>query len=303
MATAPTTDDALVVRPASPDDADGCFGVLHAAVGDLSRRIGQPWELDLDAAWRAYGPIFRRLASHAAEWWVAEQGDVVIGYARSVERGGLFELAEFFVDPRRQAAGVGRRLLEAAFPDGRGEVRVIVATPDVKALTRYYRAGTVARFPIATLAGRPVATQPAAGIEASRATVDVVDDLVAIDRATLEFPRDEGEFGWLLADREGYRYHRGGQVVGYGFVGPIGSGPVAALDPADQVPILLHLEGRAAALDLETVSFDVPMINEVAMHHLLDRRMRIDPFLTFLLSSRPFGRFDRYIGMQPPFVL
>jgi GNAT superfamily N-acetyltransferase len=35
----------------------------------------------------------------------------VVGYARSLERGGLVELTEFFVHPGLQAKGVGRALL------------------------------------------------------------------------------------------------------------------------------------------------------------------------------------------------
>ena len=45
------------------------------------------------------------------------------------------------------------------------------------------------------------------------------------------------------------------------------------------------------------------MVNEVAMTHLLGRGFRMDTFFTFLLASRPFGRFDRYVCMAPPFVL
>jgi hypothetical protein len=45
------------------------------------------------------------------------------------------------------------------------------------------------------------------------------------------------------------------------------------------------------------------MVNEVAMRHLLDRRFRMDSFMTLLLSSRPFGQFDRLIAFSPPFVL
>jgi hypothetical protein len=29
----------------------------------------------------------------------------------------------------------------------------------------------------------------------------------------------------------------------------------------------------------------------------------MDAFLTLLLSSRPFGQFDRFIPFSPPFVL
>jgi hypothetical protein len=45
------------------------------------------------------------------------------------------------------------------------------------------------------------------------------------------------------------------------------------------------------------------MVNGEAIGHLLERGFRMDPFYTFLMSSRPFGQFDRYIGFSPPFVL
>jgi hypothetical protein len=91
--------------------------------------------------------------------------------------------------------------------------------------------------------------------------------------------------------------------VGYGFVGATGSGPIAALDPADQVPILRHVEARAATLDREELGLEVPMVNEIAIRHLLSRGFKMDQFLTLLMSSRPFGQFDRFIGFAPPFVL
>jgi GNAT superfamily N-acetyltransferase len=51
--------------------------------------------------------------------------------------------------PDVQGKGIGRALLELAFPAGRS-VRSIVATADVRAQARYYAAGMVARFPIYT---------------------------------------------------------------------------------------------------------------------------------------------------------
>ncbi len=71
-------------------------------------------------------PLYALLAEIAAEWWVAEDdAGRLIGYARSIERGagyGLFELSEFFVRPGHQSAGVGRALLERAFPLGQGHL-------------------------------------------------------------------------------------------------------------------------------------------------------------------------------------
>src|SRR5437762_13635715 len=145
------------IRRATPDDAEACHEVLWRSVTDFGTRNGTP--LDGTAAdWWASGERLQRfLAVHAAEWWVAEEpgAGTVIGYGRSIERDGLFELTEFFVLPTNQSRGIGKALIERAFPIGRGDIRSIIATTDVRALSRYYAAGTVARFPILTLVGTP----------------------------------------------------------------------------------------------------------------------------------------------------
>jgi GNAT superfamily N-acetyltransferase len=277
-----------------------------AAVVDLTARQGARWDASADEMWPRFEPINQLLGEHAAEWWLAEDAGSgeLVGYARSMERGGLFELSELFVRPGYQSAGVGRQLLERAFPPGRGEVRLIIATTDVRALSRYYRAGTVVRFPIVTLSREPRADPGARmELEAVRATVADLAALAALERAVIEFDRGEAELTWLVEQREGYLYRRGGEPVGFGFVGPSGVGPVAALHPADQPAILDHIEGRAAAGGRAEIGFEVPMVNEVAMRHLLGQGYQMDTFLTLLLSSRPFGQFDRFIGFGPPIVL
>lgn len=292
------------VRRGTPDDTRACLEVFAAAITDLAARQNIPWDPSPDELWDGLGELYAHLAEHAAEWWVAEGPDGLVGYARSVERGGLFELSEFFVRPDSQSAGLGAALLGRAFPDDRGEVRAIIATTDMRAQARYYRAGTVARFPMAGLEGTPGAAgpPPPPDLEIRPASEEDLATLVRIEREVLEFDRGD-EFAWLLAKREGYLYLRDGIAVGFGFIARRGAGPIAALHADDQVPILLHLEARAVALGRETLTLDVPMPNEVAMRHLLARGFRLDPFLTLLMASRPFGQFDRYIGYSPPFIL
>src|SRR6266498_1612450 len=48
----------------------------------------------------------------------------------------------------------------AVISAGRGEVRSIIATSDVRAQARYYAAGTVARFPLFTMGGAPAEASP-----------------------------------------------------------------------------------------------------------------------------------------------
>ncbi len=228
------------LRRGTPEDTRPAFDVFLPAIRDLTTRQGSPWEPDQDELWAELSPMLERLAVHAAEWWVAEdpQSGELIGYARSVDRGGLFELTELFVHPSRQSAGVGADLISHAFPEGRGEVRAIIATTDVRAQARYYGAGTAARFPIVAVEGPPHAADLDPEVEIVRLE-DGADTapLIEIESAILEFDRGD-EFAWLLAQREGYLYRRAGAPIGFSFVSRAGMGPIAALDPDDIVPIL-----------------------------------------------------------------
>ena len=117
------------------------------------------------------------------------------------------------------------------------------------------------------------------------------------------FGRDEAEIDWLLGDREVWLYRTEGRIAGFAFVGKGGAGPIAALDPADLVAILGHVDSRALALGLERLELEVPAPNETAIRHLLDRGFRLDPWINFLMSDRSFGLFDRFIGFSPPIIL
>lgn len=303
-----TTERAVAIRRGTLDDSHQAFDVFLAAITDLSARIGAPWDPQPEEMWPRVEPMFQMLADHAAEWWVAEGDDGrLAGYARSIERGGLFELSEFFVRPDHQSSGIGRELLDRAFPAGRGEVRAIIATIDMRAQASYYRSGTAARFPLMSLLGVPGARTGGGRVdvrlESVAATPDEIPQLQELERVTIEFDRGE-EMRWLVEQRHGFLYRRAGRAIGFGFLAPRGGiGPVAALDPADMPGILDHLERLAAELGIEEISADVPGPNQAAIQHLLARALRFDTFITLFMSSRPFGSFDRFIGFAPPFVL
>jgi predicted acetyltransferase len=249
------------------------------------------------------------LAEHAAEWWVAETPDnhEPIGYARSIERGGLFELTELFVRPGRQSKGVGRELIQRAFPIGRGDVRSIIATTDVRANARYYAADTVARFPYYTLSGSPRddATPGDLTVEAVGTDEAALAVISEIERTVIEFPRGTDELRWLAETRPGYLFTRGGNPVGYAFMGKGGAGvgPIAALEPALFPSILGHVEALSVAAGSDKLELEIPGVNATAIRHLLGRGFHIDPWINLLMSSRPFGQFDRYVGFSPPIFL
>ncbi len=301
------TNGTPVIRRAVRGDAPACHELLWASVTDLAVRQGTPLAGSVDDWWANGESLHRFLADHNAEWWVAAEpgGTTLIGYARSIRRGALLELTEFFVRPGHQSAGVGAALLARAFPDVDGEVRSIIATTDVRALGRYYRAGVVARFPLLSLAGAPVSAELDTDIVATRVDVDSAtdrSDIAAVDTSLLGSARDESEIRWLAESREGFVYRRGDTVVGYGFVGKGGAGPIAVYDADDQPAVLAHLEARAAAAGIESIEFQVPAPNEVATRHLLGRGYRIDPWINQLMSNRPFGAFDRFLGFGAIFL-
>jgi GNAT superfamily N-acetyltransferase len=293
-------------RRGTLDDVVPCHELMWLSVTDLGRRQGTPLEGSATDWWPSSEPLHRQLAQIAAEWWVAEETDSgrLVGFARSIERDGLLELTEFFVRPDQQSRGVGKALLERAFPAGRGTVRSIVATSDVRAQARYYAAGTVARFPLFTLAGipgamehiRPIMAEPIDGehaIEAQR----------AIERTVLGHRRSDDEIRWLLDRRQGHLYRRADRVIGFSFLGRDGAGPMAALEPSDLPAILLHVEALARTMGLERLELQVPAPNAIAIRHLMGRGYRFDSWINFLVSDRPFGQFDRFIPFGPPLFL
>jgi GNAT superfamily N-acetyltransferase len=293
----------LNLRKGTLSDNRAAFDVSMLAMKDLFLRQGYEWKLEPAAFWKVMEPFVIHLAEHAAEWWIAEDpaDGKVIGYARSVERDGLFELSELFVRPDKQSAGLGRLLLEKAFPSGRGQVRAIIATNDVRGLARYYGAGTAARFVMFSLTGQPRRTA-ARNTEALRVGPEGISEFAEMERAIVGYAR-HADYPWLLKNREIYRYRNAGRTVGFGCFSETGQGPIVVLEPDEQPAVLQHFATLAQSRGMESISFQVPSINVVVMHELLERGYKMDTPPGLLMSSRDFGRFDRFVPFAPAIVL
>ena len=306
------TEDAngLRIRPGTMADNEACAAVLVQAINDLGRRNGSIDEasaLDLAVGWPRWRSFLDHVAATAAEFWVAEDGGgTIIGYARSIDRGGVFELTEFFVRPGVQSQGLGRQLLERAFPRDRGDLRVIIATTDIRALSRYMRAGVVPRFPVATFSGQSREVALVDGLDVEPLDLDRDTDAVnAIDDVVLGHRR-EPDHRWFATEREGHRYLRDGRMVGYGYVarpGRAGNGPFVVLEASDLPAVMSHAERRRHELGADETEFEVALHNRTALDHLLGRGYRMDAFMTLVCSSEPFGRFDRYLFCAPALIL
>lgn len=290
------------LREGTASDSRAAFDVSMLAMKDLFVRHGYEWKLEPEAFWKVLDPFLTHLAEHAAEWWIAEDRNdgKVIGYARSVERDGLFELSELFVRPENQSAGLGKALLDKAFPSARGQVRAIIATNDVRALARYYGAGTAVRFAMFSMTGQPKRT--AEEHDVLRIGAADIGEFAEMERAVVGHARN-ADYPWLLRNREIYKYRNAGRTVGFGCFSETGQGPIVALEPDDQPAILEHFEALAQSRGMESISFQVPSINAVVMHHLLERGYKIDSPPGFFMSSEDFGQFDRFVSFAPAIVL
>jgi GNAT superfamily N-acetyltransferase len=133
--TATEPDDGLILRPATPDDAEAVADV------HLRARAASPMPAGIhpDAEVRAW--LAARLDGSGDEVWVAEVGDRVVGYARFTRTW----LDDLYVDPDHAGAGIGSALLDlvkARHPGGFG-LWVFVANEPARAF--YAARGLVER--------------------------------------------------------------------------------------------------------------------------------------------------------------
>jgi predicted N-acetyltransferase YhbS len=168
------------VRPMEPRDVDAVHEVTAAAFEDLARRFGE------EPA--APGPIEatrvrvgRLRSTDPGGAWVAERRGEVVGASLGIVREGLWGLSLLVVRPDAQSNGAGRELLARAYEHGNGaRGRVVLASPDARALRSYSRLG-LRLHPAVQASGRPRgATMPP---EVRRGTLADLPLTVAVDRA------------------------------------------------------------------------------------------------------------------------
>jgi len=276
------------------------------AMLDLSRRqgimaiTGGDDPAVLEQLWERRKSLYEHLAQTAEHFWVAEMDGKIQGYARSILRGGHRELTELFILPEVQSMGIGRELFKRAFPDDGAYFRSIIASADTRAMSLYIKAKVYPRFPIIHFSRQPekIAIDSDITIEAMPPIEEIIETLATIDLFVTGHRRD-ADHNWLVTDRQGFLYTRNGKPIGYGYIGHR-SGPFALLDANDFPIVLAHAESTAASGD-EAFGVEVPMLNTTAIDYLLGRGYRMDSFMAQFMSNEPFGRFENYLCMNPPF--
>lgn len=298
------------LRPGTLNDSRAVFDVFAQSLSDFCARIGMSPEDNVWAdpefvagARERRQPLFEHLARTAEHFWVAESDGRVVGYARSTLNDGVRELTEFFVLPGHQSGGVGRELLARAFPANGARRKLILATTDARAQARYLKSGVFPRFTSQYIYRTPeiVTVETDLTFQRVTATPSVIESVGEIDQALFGFRRDM-DHTYLLNDREGYLWYRGGRAVGYSYLGK-GAGPIALLSESDFPAVLAHAESDSAAKGEGHFGLELPMINRVAVQYLLGRGYQLESFVVVAMSDEPFGKFENYVFSSPPFFM
>lgn len=297
----------ITYRPGTLADSFAVFQVFLKSIMDYSERMnvqaitGGNDPAMLASIWEKRKPLFDFLSESASQFWLAERDGEVLGYARTIEHDGLQELTEFFVAPNQQSGGVGRELLSRAFADDGAPYRTIIATMDERALSNYMRMGVYGRILLKYFSRKAEAVSVETDLMISPLDLNVhLEALNRIDRELVNHTRADIH-RWIAGRRAGFVYQRGGEVVGYGYVGG-NHGPFAVLNADDFPAVLAHAESRAAETG-DDFGVSVPMINQKAVDYLLSRKYQIDSFTTVLMSNVPFGKFENYLTFAPEFFL
>jgi GNAT superfamily N-acetyltransferase len=300
------------LRRAEPVDMRAAFSIFRRAIVAKLHRMGivdSPTVDDaaFEQAWSVRRPWVEHLWRTSAENWVAIDAEGrPIGWALSIQRGSMLELTFFFVDPERQSKGVGKALLERAFPLGRGPHRSIVATLDPRALSLYLRFGVRHAATIVDFEAppRPVSVETDLTFEVLDASDRSIELIADVEEALLGHRR-EIDTRLLLEQRPAWIARRGGTVAGFAF-GDRGdelTGPIGALDPIDIPAMLAHVENEAALAGRPNIYFSTPLANDTAVKHLLGRGFTLDPFVVTILADDLSMQLDRWIHTGLSYIL
>ena len=312
----------LTFREGALADLETTFALSEHAMHESAARQGviPPGHALTDdvirADWQRQRPIVEFIAAQPeGRYVIAEDGDGPIGYARVVRFERMEELTELMVLPEYQGQGVGKRLLDVAWPgDPTPDLgRVVVAAGAPSDLSLYTGRGVM---PVgghwhmrqrcdAYLTNRSQeleTTDPAVHVlKPDRAVAEwqrLEPPVVAHERPSLHefFGRDRTCLG--IADQHS------GEAVALCWVSSDGDiGPAVARSPGELVPVVIAALDRVAKAQEPT---HVSVFTTTLAWWLL-RRLRKLGFAVYwpswILCSVPLPGLDRYVPTRPPHLL
>lgn len=279
-----------ITRPATEHDLPRAATIWWVAEGGDPSRVTETME---------YVPAVLPHVLRTGIFRVAERDGELVGFGSSILRGDIRFLAQLFLLPGQQSAGIGHKLLREVMPRD-GLRQATIASPDFRAVALYTRYGMLPLWPVYGLAA-PVANlqQLASSGVTTAAATPGEPDLIRMDTQLNGRHRPEDHRFWQ--EHKGgipLWLERSGRRVGYAWLQvqqtssdaaldceSVRVGPLGCLDPADAVECVLAAIREARQYG-SRVTILVPAPHP-ALRPLLDLGFRISYFDTFHAGSNP----------------
>ena len=290
------------------DESRRSRGLLAAGEGRNEAELGEDWERA-----RPFSEFVA--AQEGGAFWICDDGDKMVGYIRMSNFGAMDELTELWVEPTHAGHGIGRSLLEHAWPDSPtpdlGRLVVTLGTPvDLTLYTEFGVMPVAGHWHMRHRVERYLERR-AQEVDAAAPSVHALTAERAVEEwKRLEPPAVGHErpllhefFGrtrscLALLDRET------GAARALCWVSTDGAiGPAVGEEAQDLVPVVLAALDHVAKMH-EPETFGV--FCTTASWWLLDRLRRLGfrvHWPAWILSSVPLPGLDRYVPTHPARLL
>jgi len=278
-------DDAIQVRPATPQDAPECGRICYDAFSTLNQAHNFP--CDFPGPEAAVGLLSMLFADPGFHCVVAVREGRILGSNCLDERSPIAGLGPITVDPAAQDRGVGRRLMRAAMDHaaqrGAAGVRLVQAAFHNRSLSLYASLGYEVREPLSCMQGH-TRDRGVPGCTVRDAVSGDLGPCCAICRRTHGFER-LGELSQAIRQGSAKVVERAGRITGYATVLAF-FGHAVAETVADLQALIASAEGFGGPGIL------VPSRQTALFHWCLDQGLRVVQPMTLMstgLYNEPAG--------------
>jgi GNAT superfamily N-acetyltransferase len=298
----------VVVRPPRAEELQRAQELVVRSINDLTERHGfGPMASIRPAAFQKFS-----FNDDPRGLWIAENEGEIVGTAFSWVCGDLWFLAELFIAPSMQGAGIGsellRRTLQHACQAAAKTKALITFTFNTDSQGLYVRHGMFPRLPVYKFdVAREKTVRQHRGVRMEyrpfEGALSDLSTLAEIDLGVLGVSREK-HHQYLLSDStmRGFLLYDANDCIGYTYIASTGHvGPLALRNRDHMERALSTSLSIAAEGQSEQISALVPGSSEAALRVANEHRMRIT-FPLVLLSDREFGDWSRYLPRNPGFM-